>query len=82
MWRVSHNYSQKELAVELGISVRTMIAWEGHELMPLPRYVQLALKGLLFSHNEDCRCTKCGGNPSRIERPWGRAYDPYSKKLS
>jgi len=79
-WRVGHNYSQRELAVELGISVRTMVNWEAEGPMPLPRYVGLALKGLLFTHTEGCRCAKCGGNPLRFTATQKRAYDPYSKK--
>lgn len=82
MWRVTHNYSQLELAQEMGVSKRTIASWEAEPLFPLPRYVQLALKGLLFMHNDTCRCSRCGGNPGRYSEVAKRAYDPSSRKTS
>lgn len=81
-WRMSHNYTQAELAGELEVSTRTLIRWEGEGPLPLARYVELALKGLLFTHRESCRCPQCGGNPGRTKAELNRVYDPYSKSTN
>lgn len=78
-WRVSHNYSQAEMAQELQVHPRTIVNWEQSASVPNGRMVELALKGLLFTHTAKCRCSQCGGNPNRIDDTGTRAYDPYSK---
>jgi DNA-binding XRE family transcriptional regulator len=43
--RVLAGLSQEGLAVSLGVSRRTIIRWEGGA-WPIPRWVELALRGL------------------------------------
>lgn len=82
-WRVSHLYTAEELGVILDVSPITIHRWERGEREPASwRMIDLALKGLLFTHsnagNTTCRCghTKCSHRPDRYASN-GRAYEPH-----
>lgn len=77
-WRVSNQYTAKELALELGISEMTIGRWEREETKPMWRLIELACKGLLFSHSKTCRCPNrnCGHMPDRYGKN-GHSYDPH-----
>jgi DNA-binding XRE family transcriptional regulator len=65
-WRVGRGYTQAGLAAALGVDVLTLSRWEREE-RGIPTLLPLALKGLLFTHGNLCRCTVCYNRYPREE---------------
>ena len=57
-WRCDHGYTQAQLGERLDVSPNTLARYERGDLA-VPRWMPLALKGLLFSHGARCTCTQC-----------------------
>lgn len=78
-WRLGHDYTQAELAAQLGVSRLSLVKWEDGSTAA-PSMLALALKGLLFTHAEGkCRCARCGGTPDRYSAAANRVYDPTTR---
>jgi transcriptional regulator with XRE-family HTH domain len=65
-WRVGRGYTQVALAEALGVDPLTISRWE-LGVRAIPVLLPLALKGLLFTHGEHCRCAMCWERYEREE---------------